>query len=298
MIAITAIPDSAVRRELATVLEAAGWTVRHALNGDDVLEGCRALEPDVVLVDAAFPGGAVALLDRVKADPKLFRTAVVVVVADGLAVADVVAAMDRGADDVLRRPLDPADALARAVAAARTKALVSELTEQHDHLEGLVLFDELTGVRNRRAVLSDLEQMLAAARRHGHALAVVMIDVDRFKAINDEHGHAAGDDVLRAVATRIGTRLRAADVLGRLGGDELLLLLADTDATGAAVLAAAVRAEVADRPVPTTVGPVPVTVSLGSAAWDGESAGELIDRADRALLAAKHAGRDQAAAAR
>jgi two-component system cell cycle response regulator len=296
MIAVTAIPEAGTRRELERILESTGWSVYHALNSDDVQASCVTKSADVVLIDVAFPGGAEHLLDRIKTDPDLFRTAVVIIGA-GFDTAYVARVMDRGASDVLRKPLDPGDVVGRSRAAARTKALVSELTEQQTHLEELVLFDELTGLRNRRAVLSDLDQMLASAHRHGHGFAVLMIDIDRFKPINDEHGHRVGDEVLREVTARLEARLRSADVAGRIGGDELLVLLPETDAEGALVLAESIRGAIACKPFVTSMGALPVTVSLGSAAWDHEDATRLLERADLALYAAKDAGRDRAATA-
>jgi diguanylate cyclase (GGDEF)-like protein len=296
MIAVTALSDSRIRSDLEAVLTGAGWTVRHASDGATVVEYCRTDPADVVLVDVQFPGGVEQLLLELKTDSELFRIAVVLVGA-GLEVPDVLAAMDRGVADVLRAPLDPGDVVGRARAAARTKALVAELTEQQSHVEELVLFDDLTGLRNRRAVMSDLEQMVAASRRHGHGLSALMIDVDRFKAINDEHGHLVGDQVLREITRRLEGRLRTADVAGRFGGDEVLVLLPGTDAQGANVLAHSIRDAISERPVMTGNGAVAVTVSLGSAAWDGDDPTELLERADLALYAAKEAGRDRAATA-
>ena len=158
------------------------------------------------------------------------------------------------------------------------------------------MFDELTKLRNRRAVLLELETLVANARRHDHPLSALMIDVDHFKDINDTYGHRAGDAVLREVAKRIGQRLRGADVAGRLGGDELLVLLPETDGVGAAVVASSIRDAVAARPVRTPAGPIRATVSVGAGAWDGEAADLLLERADQALYAAKAGGRDRAVA--
>lgn len=296
MIAATAIPEDATRRALSSVLADAGWQVFHAHDADEAVVLCRRTEADVLLVDDTFPGGAIGLLDRLKHDTELFRIAVVIV-GDGLAVDDVLSAMKRGAEDVLRTPLDPADVIGRATAAARTKALVKELTAQNNRFEELVFFDELTGLRNRRAIMHDLEMLLAGAERHHHALSVLMLDVDNFKAVNDEHGHRVGDEVLREVARRLEARLRRADVAGRPGGDEMLVVLPDTNAAGADVLARSIRDAVAGTPMLTSTGPLAVTVSLGSAARNGEDVEMLIERADRALYAAKAAGRDQVATA-
>lgn len=278
------------------MLADADWSVHDARDADDALTLCRHLEADVALVHEDVEGGAIAFVDRMKADPDLYSVAVLLV-GDDLHVDDVIAAINHGAADVLRAPLHPAEAVARANAAARTKALVKELTHHNDRIEELALLDELTGLRNRRAVMHDLETLVATARRHGRQMSAVMVDVDRFKAINDENGHQAGDAVLREVARRLVGRLRDGDVAGRLGGDELLVLLPETGAQGAATLAASIREAIAAEPVRVPGnGPIDVTVSLGSAAWEGETRAELLERADRALYAAKGAGRDRAVA--
>ncbi len=296
VIAVAAHTDAPVRETLSSVLSSIGWTVHVTDDPDDALEASRRLETDVLFVGGDLEGGALGLLDRVKRDAELFRTAVVLVAAD-VGPQVVVDWLSRGADDVLHMPLTAADVVGRASAAARTKALVKELTLQNERLEELVFFDELTGLRNRRAILHELEMVLAGARRHGHRVSVLMLDVDRFKTVNDRHGHRAGDDVLREVARRVSDRLRREDVAGRLGGDELLVVLPDTGDEGAAVVAESIRLAVGAGPVMTAGGPIGVTLSVGSATWAGEDLNVLLERADRALYAAKQGGRDQAAAA-
>jgi two-component system cell cycle response regulator len=292
VIAVLAIDEASLRGELVGVLQAAGWEVHAARDRDDALRLCRAFEADVLLVEET---GAIDLLDRINQLSELLPTGVVVV-GDQLDVDQVTSALKRGAADVLRAPVDPADTIARAAAAARTKALVKQLTAHNHHIEGLVMFDELTGLRNRRAIMNELELFSANASRHERPLSALMIDVDRFKEINDTYGHRAGDVVLNKIAHRVVSRLRTADIAGRLGGDEILVLLPETDAEGAATLADSIRSEVAARPIRTPEGPIEVTVSIGAASWDGESADLLRDRADQALYAAKAAGRDRSVA--
>jgi two-component system cell cycle response regulator len=271
--------------------------MHEATGVEEAVETCRRVRADVLMAEHDLGDGAIALIERIKRDPELFRTAIVVMAGEDVDVATALAALDRGADDILRTPLHPADLVGRAFAAARTKALVEELTAQNDRLEELVFFDELTGLRNRRAVLHELEMLLAGARRHGHHLSVLMLDVDRFKPINDHHGHRAGDDVLRAVAKRLTGRLRREDLAGRLGGDELLVVLPDTDGTGAGIVADSIREAIGERPVRTSAGPIDVTVSIGIAQWDTEDLTRLLEEADRALYAAKAGGRDRSVAA-
>jgi two-component system cell cycle response regulator len=295
VIAVIAHADPDVCRAASDVLEEAGWELHTATDADGAIAACRETGADVLLAGDGHDE-PLGLLDRVKRDTDLFHTAVVLIGHD-LGVAEVVQAMERGVDDVVRLPLDPADLVARAFAAARTKALVEELTAHTQRLEELIFFDELTGVRNRRAVLHELEMLVAAARRHDHQLSVLLIDIDRFKAINDTYGHGPGDEVLREVTQRMCARLRKEDVAGRLGGDELIVVVPETGGEGAAVLARSICDAMAATPIPTSAGTLEVTVSVGFATWAGESVPDLLERADRALYSAKAAGRARSVAA-
>ena len=201
--------------------------------------------------------------------------------------------MRRGVQDYLVEPVADGEVLTRVEAAARTKELQQELVAQGARLEALLREDALTGLSNRRAILTQLGGMVSGARRHGHPLSIAVLDLDHFKRINDTHGHKTGDEVLVAAVHAMGTHLRAEDQLGRLGGEEFLVLLPDTDAEAATHMAETLRAEVAGAPTP-----VPVTVEhrpghLGRA----RRAEEFLQRADEALYAAKEAGRDRVMAA-
>jgi diguanylate cyclase (GGDEF)-like protein len=161
--------------------------------------------------------------------------------------------------------------------------------------------DVLTGMNNRRYLLSRMGEELARAQREGNTLACLLIDVDHFKRVNDRHGHLAGDRVLREIADRVEGEVRASDVAARYGGEEFALLLPDTVASDAATLAERIRAAVAAEPVVLEDGvPVEVTVSIGISAVrpergsiDLKSLGEkLIAEADVQLYRAKSEGRD------
>lgn len=157
--------------------------------------------------------------------------------------------------------------------------------------------DALTGLPNRRAFDEELERELARAARAGAPLAVVVLDVDRFKAVNDGHGHAAGDVVLREVAARAAAALRRGDLAARIGGEEFALVLPGAGLAGAVELAERVRAAVAATPVEAGGAALAVTVSLGCAALaPGEQAAALVARADARLYEAKRAGRDRVVA--
>ncbi|MGH2456919.1 MAG: GGDEF domain-containing protein, partial [Candidatus Limnocylindria bacterium] len=153
--------------------------------------------------------------------------------------------------------------------------------------------DPLTGVATRRAVLERLAIEAAEARRYTHPVAIVLVDVDGFGQLNHQHGLAVGDAVLRELALRMRLRIRAADALGRLGGDSFLAILPHTDERGAAVFADALRRRLTGRSVETEAGELAVAVSIGVAfirPGMDLSEEELLTAADEALASARAAG--------
>ncbi|MBI4786545.1 MAG: diguanylate cyclase [Chloroflexi bacterium] len=163
-------------------------------------------------------------------------------------------------------------------------------------MEELATFDSLTGLLNRRSILRRLDDEWAHAQRYQRALALISIDIDRFKEINDNFGHPTGDLAIQATAKMIARVIRAVDLAGRLGGDEFLLVLPETDARGALQIAERLRSECEQmgfQPEPGRL--VPLTLSLGAASWPaapGSNPTELLQATDQALYAAKQAGRN------
>jgi diguanylate cyclase (GGDEF)-like protein len=184
-----------------------------------------------------------------------------------------------------------------------------ELISERDDLKRRAMLDPLTHLWNRGAITDVLERELARARRAGQPVSVVLADLDRFKAINDTHGHAAGDAALLAAARRMRAAVRDYDAIGRYGGEEFLVVLGNCDAAAAAVIAEAIRRRLAERPVPLSGGgpgggELRVTGSFGVATIEPpahpdappDPAG-LIRAADEALYRAKATGRDRVAIA-
>ncbi len=156
--------------------------------------------------------------------------------------------------------------------------------------------DVLTGLRNRRAFSETAEAVIELARRQQQSVALMLIDIDGFKQINDSHGHAVGDSVLREFSTLLTKALRRADLCGRLGGDEFVVLLANSSTEGAAHVAAKLCAATAAHRFPMLANSPPVTLSIGiSSGPDDES--RMLRRADSAMYAAKRNGRNQFAIA-
>ena len=254
-----------------------------------------AMRYDVVVADRALcPADPARLVADIKRGVKNFRAAVIVVASE-LPFDEAMADLGRGAHDFIKEPIDPAEMVARVRGAFRVASLQAELIESSTRLELLVYKDALTGLNNRRFMLTQLSALISGARRHGRPITVVMIDIDRFKLLNDTYGHAVGDRALIAVAAALRERLRAEDYIGRLGGEEFLAILPDTGEADGEAVAEGLRGRASDVEVITPEGqPVSVTVSVGWATWEGEPepAEALIRRADRALYAAKEAGRD------
>jgi diguanylate cyclase (GGDEF)-like protein len=155
--------------------------------------------------------------------------------------------------------------------------------------------DGLTGLLNRRAMQEAIDQQLARSRRAGDTFAVVMLDLDHFKSINDRYGHPVGDAALKHVAALLQSGIRDVDRLGRFGGEEFVLLLPSMSLADAALAAEKLRERLAAQPLPRPEGPLPLAASWGVAEWKGpaEDAARVLLRADQALYSAKHSGRNR-----
>ena len=172
----------------------------------------------------------------------------------------------------------------------------SDRKELEEELSELATRDSLTGVLNRREMTRILEEEIARAKRYDRELALLWIDFDHFKAINDDHGHAAGDAVLKAVSALLAEGVRSADSVGRFGGEEFVILLPEMDYREALDTAERLRRLVSDAPQSLGNGnTVALTVSIGVSVFPdhGESADTLCAAADRAMYQAKADGRNQ-----
>jgi diguanylate cyclase (GGDEF)-like protein len=178
----------------------------------------------------------------------------------------------------------------------RLEEEIAQRQKAQEELQRLAVTDPLTGVFNRRQFFVLGEQIFQEALRYNHNLAALMIDADFFKQVNDHHGHAVGDQVLQALANHLQNHLRAADVLGRYGGEEFAILMPNTTLDEALQAAERLRQHVGESPVATNAGPLTLTLSIGVAGFDPEkhpTVDVLVDSADRAMYAAKQAGRNQ-----
>jgi diguanylate cyclase (GGDEF)-like protein len=286
-----------VRAVLRRQLETDGHTVVEAVNGAEAIDACREYHPDVILLDVEMPVlDGHATLERLKADPQL-KDIPVVFLTGRVDTADVVNGLRLGAHDYLRKPFEANELMARVSAALRTKWLQDELRTRNAELDRVSRIDMLTNIYNRRHLDEHLRSVISAARRHDRSVGVLIVDIDHFKDVNDEHGHLAGDAVLREVAARLQQAMRTEDALGRWGGEEFLAVLTDTPPDGVRVMAERLRQVIAAAPFTLDDGSqIRVTVSVGHTNGT-EDAEVLVHRADDALYVAKAEGRNRVAAA-
>jgi diguanylate cyclase (GGDEF)-like protein len=276
------------------------WTA--AEDGEAAWQCFTQDKPDVLITDLMMPRvDGLELCRRVRADTRAGYTYIILVTVLGER-QDVLRGMEAGADDYLIKPVDLFALQARLIAAQRVTGLHAELERHRAQLAHLARHDPLTGLANRRSLQEDLEVLHARSQRYGRRFALAMCDLDRFKAYNDTHGHQAGDQALRAVATTIARELRGGDTVYRYGGEEFLLILPEQTLETARIAVERVRRAVERLAFPQpAAGPGgTLTLSAGIAAFGpGEptTVGELLELADAALYRAKSAGRNQLAVA-
>ncbi len=206
-------------------------------------------------------------------------------------------ALDLGVSDYLYKPIDSNELIARTRNQIRHKRYQDLLRTTYHRSISLAVTDTLTGLYNRLYLTSHLGSLLERAVEEDKPLAIAMIDVDHFKDVNDCHGHAVGDEVLREIAHRLDQFSRATDLVARLGGEEFVIVMPETTVEAAQLVTARLRREVASAPFGTTPveGGMAVTVSIGVAGMQGDddTPASLLKRADDALYAAKRGGRNR-----
>lgn len=213
----------------------------------------------------------------------------------------IIRALDLGVNDYLARPIDPNELVARTLTQIRRKRYNDRLRLSVKESIELAVTDGLTGLHNRRYLDNHLKVLFNRAQARGRPLSICITDIDRFKQVNDTHGHDAGDDVIREFATRIRSTVRGADLACRYGGEEFVVVMPDTTAEAAAVIAERLRGMIEHRPfaLKASASSLDVTASMGIATLTPniETPEQLLKQADRALYEAKSAGRNRVVAA-
>jgi len=269
----------------------------------DGLEAWKMLDredaPRLAILDWMMPGiDGVEICRRLRATPREPYIYVVLLTARTES-GDLVEGMDAGADDYLTKPLKPHELRVRLRAGRRIVELQEQLLEAREALRVQATHDGLTGLLNRSAILEALENEMARGCRESQPLSVLMMDLDRFKQINDTRGHQTGDAVLREAASRMTACIRRYDSAGRYGGEEFLFVLPSCDLDGAWVEAERIRESIATTPFAASGDLVTVTCSIGVACRGRNGALDtpaLLREADLGLYLAKDRGRNRVAA--
>ncbi len=207
---------------------------------------------------------------------------------------DVIEGLEAGADDYIRKPFDTDELWARIRVGLRTAKLQKDLMDTQKALEYEAIHDPLTGCLNRRGILERLKEELERFQRTGEQLCVGMCDLDHFKKINDTYGHQTGDDVLKGFVQIIRSQLRPYDQIGRLGGEEFLILIPDITEVYARSALERLNKKVQDTEIETCTGKIKITVSMGGIIVKEKiDIDSIIKRTDDALYKAKERGRNR-----
>jgi len=289
--------DPELRDALVDMLNGNGYETLEASTGEEALafvDPARGL--DLILLDVNIPDPDGFEVLRHLASQRRLRDVPVICLSGRTGAADKIVALTLGAADYVTKPFDFEELDARMRRALRIKRTLERLSQDKRAAEELSLTDPLTGLPNRRALDERLEQEIERARRHDHHVGCLMIDIDRFKGINDQLGHSVGDAILREVGLALRSGLRSFDFVARSGGDEFVAILPGANLNGARAAARGLLEIVRTLQMTSAVvaNLVPPTISIGIASYDGcETGQELLDRADEALLRAKRGGRDR-----
>lgn len=286
--------DPASVRIVRVALECEGYPVVVARSGEEAIEKMSAWQPHLVLLDVSMPGlDGIETLKYLRARSEYVSTLFVSGKSD---VNDVVRGLDAGADDYIRKPFDPKELLSRVRTQLRIKQLNDDLSCANLKLKDLVDKDDLTGLFNMRSLYDKLDNELDRARRYERCVSVLMMDMDYFKSVNDNHDHLFGSFVLAEVGRIIRTNIRSVDYGARYGGDEFLIVLNEIGLAGARSFADRLRRIIGDHEFKTDGHAARQTVSIGLAVTEkgtqSVDARALVRYADQALYQAKEAGRN------
>lgn len=288
--------DPGSRRLVKVHLSAAGHEVVETENGQQAWELFQREPFQMIITDWMMPQlDGVGLIQNIRSNSQKSYTYIIMLTA----IDDkpkVVKGLESGADEYLTKPFDKMELMARVASGVRILKLEEQLTLAHQQMEYLAMHDGLTGLFNRRAMEERIGSELSRAGREKRTLSLILLDIDHFKAINDQYGHQAGDNTLRQLAQILTGNLRQYDCAGRWGGEEFILVLPDTNQSDAHTIAERLRIKTSETKfLLENNTPLSVQISLGIACVSDHypSLSKFVDAADQALYQAKQSGRNR-----
>jgi diguanylate cyclase (GGDEF)-like protein len=289
--------DSVVSRKLVEhTLSEKQYSLVFAKSGREAVELFAEHQPALVIVDWIMPDlTGIEICKHIRSRTHASYTYIILLTGKS-EKESVVEGLAAGADDYLTKPFHPEELIARVGVGLRIVELQREIEVKNALLQELALTDALTSLPNRRAIEEWAARQLSGAARHSFSFWVALADLDHFKAINDTHGHDAGDTVLKVFSQILKTNSRRSDICGRIGGEEFLLVLTYATEKGAKDVIDRVRAELAATKFKFDGNSLTVTASFGLAGFVGAQAPDfnrLVAQADTALYSAKRRGRNR-----
>lgn len=287
--------DPNIAKIVRLALEHEGYQVQTTDDGQGALDKMNAWGPHLVLLDVSMPGlNGLETLKRLRAQGEYVST---LFVSAKSSEKDIIQGLDAGADDYICKPFSTQELLARVRTQLRIKDLNDKLKRANERLKELVDIDDLTGLFNMRSLYKRLDFELDRARRYGRSVAVLMMDMDHFKRVNDNHDHLFGSFVLSEVGKIIRQNMRKVDFAARYGGDEFLIVLTETTTEGSLAFAQRLREIIKHNTFTHEGHSMNLTVSLGFAIAGSHcpsiDARTLVRQADHSLYGAKDKGRDR-----
>jgi len=287
---LVADDDYTSRRLLEIRLNKFGYEVVSACDGKEAWDIIQQNDsPNMIILDWMMPGiTGIDICKKIRSsDNYEERYKYVILLTARGAKEDIVLGLDSGADDYLTKPFDDTELLMRIRAGKRILDLQGKLQYSATH-------DALTGIYNRGAILQELDKQISRCYRENTSLSVGMLDIDYFKKVNDTYGHLVGDEVLKEVCRRIISCLRNYDVVGRYGGEEIIIITPGVDQAQAMNIFERIRETIGNKEIHDDTTKLCVTVSIGIASLSRHlTTKEFIQIADDALYQAKDNGRNQ-----
>jgi two-component system cell cycle response regulator len=288
--------DGAILSLLEEALRQEKYEVKTSTSAVDAMALVKSFQPHIVLTDNDMPEKTGIEMLR---ELRQMQNYVTVIFISGRTDSQfVVAALKSGADDYIRKPFRMNELLARVEAALRANDAHRELLEANSKLQDMVDHDDLTGLFNMRSMYDKIDVEIKRAKRFGRYVSCIMLDMDKFKTVNDEHDHLFGSYVLKEVGQIIKMCLREVDFAARYGGDEFLIVLTETSKEGVNIFTERLRKAIQDRDFRMNQEHTRMTCSMGfsvGGSGDDRDARELVRAADRALYKAKEEGRNRVA---
>lgn len=292
---LVADDESTLRLILSKALKKWGYEIVEAENGAEAVSVLNGQNPPkIVILDWMMPEMSgievIRSIRKKEADVPFY----IIMLTSKSEKSDIIEGLNEGADDYLAKPFDLGELRARINAGKRIVELHKELVDSKKKLEYQLEHDVLTGLYSRRFIMEKLNREIARSQRTGSSFAVAICDIDHFKKINDSYGHQAGDIVLREFGKILEGNLREYDSVGRIGGEEFLMITPLKNEEDEISLFERVRSKVENGRIAVESGEISMTVSIGVTFYEsGKDSDKIISEADKALYIAKNSGRNR-----